>query len=469
MRGFYDSSPEQKATVLLTRAFNELLTYLNNDNGFVRVDIALKSDSGTYLCNVKDDYLKRIQNKKASQRIDISEAVEESVYTFHPQYSDLFRLFKRQIKESSQNYRKSLLCDPRLIGSFDENTKMYAALIGNGGMNRDFIKYLFTVFLLTIKDKITKEIAKKENFDSGLGIRSYEISRKAVVQFLSAKLYQDSADVRGEELYETLCLVSSAAYERAPNHGKIGLLTDGIEKRTAFVRLAQPVDINRDQVRHIRKLLEMSDIRNNMLMIEGGKISGIFTPKENFNNTEIIFRGNGKWDFIIKNRPVLSFDSVKFSFNSRTADCGIEKRLLSAFGISCDTVKLKTIINEAKRQPHGTTIIVTNYALNESNRLSEAGRAIKIEPIEVEADTVRSITAIDGAILLDPYGKCFAIGVILDGIADSHGSTARGARYNSAITYVDYWSRQENNRTIAVIVSEDDSIDFYPPINVKVP
>ena len=50
---------------------------------------------------------------------------------------------------------------------------------------------------------------------------------------------------------------------------------------------------------------------------------------------------------------------------------------------------------------------------------------------------IRNVTSIDGAVLLDSHGVCHSIGVILDGIATNKGTSARGARYNSAVRYVD--------------------------------
>ena len=123
-----------------------------------------------------------------------------------------------------------------------------------------------------------------------------------------------------------------------------------------------------------------------------------------------------------------------------------------------------TIISEAKRQPHGTTIIITNKAVEESERLSSRFRAIKIDPVIAERETMRSITAIDGAIIIDPGGKCYALGAILDGESGEHGDMARGARYNSAITYVDYWKKNRGDKIIAVIVSADESLDVYPEL-----
>ena len=121
-------------------------------------------------------------------------------------------------------------------------------------------------------------------------------------------------------------------------------------------------------------------------------------------------------------------------------------------------------VGTAKRQKHGTTIIISDHAEEESIRLSRLNRAIKVSTELNNNEAINSVTAIDGVVLLDPFGKCFAIGAILDGEARKPGNSARGARYNSAVTYIDYWGKK-GYKAIAVIISVDNSIDVYSGID----
>ena len=73
---------------------------------------------------------------------------------------------------------------------------------------------------------------------------------------------------------------------------------------------------------------------------------------------------------------------------------------------------------------------------------------------------IEKITSIDGALIIDYDCVCYAIGAILDGNACEHtGSAERGARYNSACTYLAN-KTDPNNVFIAVVVSEDGTIDI---------
>ena len=74
---------------------------------------------------------------------------------------------------------------------------------------------------------------------------------------------------------------------------------------------------------------------------------------------------------------------------------------------------------------------------------------------------MRKLSIIDGAILVSPTGICFAIGVILDGIATDYGDSSRGARYNSAIRYF-VSSSSAKRRTLCVVISADGYVDIFP-------
>jgi len=57
---------------------------------------------------------------------------------------------------------------------------------------------------------------------------------------------------------------------------------------------------------------------------------------------------------------------------------------------------------------------------------------------------------------------CYAIGVIIDGIASGNGHTGRGARYNSAITYINdsVLIETRDEKLCAIVISEDGDIDL---------
>ena len=50
--------------------------------------------------------------------------------------------------------------------------------------------------------------------------------------------------------------------------------------------------------------------------------------------------------------------------------------------------------------------------------------------------------------------------IILDGISSEKGTSERGARYNSAIRYVE----KNKKKCIAIMISEDGMVDLYPDL-----
>ncbi len=127
-----------------------------------------------------------------------------------------------------------------------------------------------------------------------------------------------------------------------------------------------------------------------------------------------------------------------------------------------DAARLWEVVSVAVEQRHGTLVVVSSDAFAEAERLQM--QATAIDPIQLPDDLVRDVTAIDGAVLLDPSGVCHAIGVILDGMASSLGTPSRGARYNSAVRYVDSAAAD----VLAVVVSEDGNVDVIPTLRPQI-
>jgi hypothetical protein len=108
------------------------------------------------------------------------------------------------------------------------------------------------------------------------------------------------------------------------------------------------------------------------------------------------------------------------------------------------------------RQEHGSMIVVAADAASEAHRLSKQGTSI--EPTLLSEALLRSVSGIDGTILLDPFGFCHAIGIILDGAATDQCTPSRGSRYNSGVRYV----RTGSHRRLAIVVSDDRTADIIP-------
>ncbi|WP_426491772.1 diadenylate cyclase [Hymenobacter sp. 102] len=113
---------------------------------------------------------------------------------------------------------------------------------------------------------------------------------------------------------------------------------------------------------------------------------------------------------------------------------------------------------KATAQSNGTILVISEGAAQEAARLTR--QCFRVAPRLMTPSVLRLVTNIDGAVLIDPAGTCYAIGAILDGLATEKGDSSRGSRYNSALRYV------ESSRypVLAIVVSEDGWIDLLPPV-----
>jgi hypothetical protein len=111
---------------------------------------------------------------------------------------------------------------------------------------------------------------------------------------------------------------------------------------------------------------------------------------------------------------------------------------------------------EASNQSHGTMLCITAGAKPEAERLRR--QCFRVVPRAMTPPVLRQASSIDGAVLIEPSGVCYAIGVILDGQATEKGDSSRGARYNSAVRY----TSSSPYPCLAIVVSEDGWIDLLP-------
>jgi hypothetical protein len=128
--------------------------------------------------------------------------------------------------------------------------------------------------------------------------------------------------------------------------------------------------------------------------------------------------------------------------------------------------KLWELVEKAEKQPRGTMIVISSAAQSEAMRL--AGQSTAVKPITLHPNNILKLTSIDGAVLIDVTGTCYALGVILDGQAlEGMGTRERGAGYNSAIRYIES-ARAKGHQCLAVILSEDKTVDLYPKLPPRV-
>ena len=98
------------------------------------------------------------------------------------------------------------------------------------------------------------------------------------------------------------------------------------------------------------------------------------------------------------------------------------------------------------------------------NVIPVAGRPKNLRKTELleQAENLKRITEIDGAVLIDTNGNCHAFGVILDGecTPQSKGDMSRGARLNSTRAYIGWKRSIHSGPWLGAVISEDGMFDL---------
>ena len=356
----------------------------------------------------------------------------------------------------------------------DDIVASYPELRRNTVPIHDFRSYPVPVsFLEAVAEQVlgfaTEELRKPEPcFPEATD--SEEFLRSAGDKMAQGVVWRMSEEpfMYGHDLFRNCTTISSLLYERSAGSGRILLASRNHPATSHVVTFETPVKLK--EYRAARKLLQLAfddiSLHSDSNLIYGiAKVGSYDGSKEDQFEIQIVdhhhweLRHNGcplmTVRYGIPSLPKLGFDEQAF-----------RKHVTQIFeGISDSaTDLLLSLVKEAGEESHGTLLVISSAAAEEANRLASQGTPIT--PCLLTPELLRHLTPIDGAIMLDTAGTCHAVGIILDGQATMNGDPGRGARFNSAVRYVE--SCSDKGRCLAVVVSEDGDIDFVPVLNTTV-
>ena len=268
-------------------------------------------------------------------------------------------------------------------------------------------------------------------------------------------------------LFDSFEALASTAYEGRAGSGSVILAADGHPHVDVAIRLRAPISV-RERLQ-FRKLLELTDNQLGLLT-DGTTIYGLGAISEQYDGrTEDLFRfaivEQGVWMMSHYTSPLLRVANGHPQLpRPRMSPSLFVDSMRRVFAdVDDDDIRaIWRLAQTAVAEGKGTMLVVTTAAAQEAQRLSP--QALAIEPQMIGSRMLRSLTKIDGAVLLTPDGTCHAVGVILDGIATGVGDPGRGARYNSAVRY----TAASSAPCLIVIVSDDGMIDVHPELAPRV-
>lgn len=264
-------------------------------------------------------------------------------------------------------------------------------------------------------------------------------------------------------IYQKLNEIATSYYEGAECCGKILFCKENDIVNSAVMFVDRMPLTN---YKGVRKLLEIAQ-ENIYLLSNGKEIIGFIEWTNELNNRingySVTFVSHANWDLEETGNRKKKIFHVSYGIpqfpKAPLEEAEFAACFNQAFSNRYHYRAIWDLCTQAKNQQKGTMLVISEQATAEASRLSN--QCIRLE---YKADnknffsSIKHISAIDGAVLLHPDGNCHAIGVILDGTADTRfGDRSRGARYNSAYRYL-HSTKYKN--CLILVVSEDGMIDL---------
>lgn len=288
-----------------------------------------------------------------------------------------------------------------------------------------------------------------------------EIVRIAAKNFLHTPGLSIEQRYIHTDLFNILNLVSSLMYEGAKGTGQLIFVNPENDAIEFLAKFSEPVPFC--EPRWARKVLQMATTGVSIIA-DSQRIYGLGGLRDSHDSSAqdaftVAFIDHYHWELHCGNQVLLRshyavpklpqepFDKIAFLSNY--------VRLFPQSSQE-DGLRLWNLLLAQIRQKHGSMIVVSEDATSEACRLSKQGTSI--EPALLSESLLRSVSGIDGTILLDPSGFCHAIGIILDGEATDQCTPSRGSRYNSGVRYV----HASGPRRLAIVVSDDRTVDIIP-------
>jgi len=444
--------------------FNNIDRELNPEVSVVKFNKNVKG----YEFELLPEYHETNIDYKFNSNLDLRKFIEEDEYKKH--CDAIF---------SNYDFEKEKLSFYSNPSIADDSVFLIRISIDKNVFSRHVIlkKNKYSSFLETNIIEMIKEINNaNDTLSNGkkIVVLDYkEIIRKAAKLFISDCLGMNMLN----DIFNQINDISSVYYESNTSKGKIvftseNFIYDNHPNIEKILMLKEKVLLKNKRL--VRKLLEICN--NDVSLLSDGKyVYGICRLIGNYNDElEDIFIAEYldvySWQLLYSNKKLFKVDYEKVYLpQNKITYSEFKRRMGELFkNLSSEKIgKLYSVIIEAVKQKHGTMIIISKNARSETERLKS--QAFRVDEKEITPSIVKEITSIDGAVLIDTECKCYGIGVILDGMASNNGNTARGARYNSAIRYVETIKNKENfSDCLAVVISEDGYVDLISRYTIDI-
>ena len=264
---------------------------------------------------------------------------------------------------------------------------------------------------------------------------------------------------RPSELFTLANDFSSQTYERSGAKGQ--LVVTQRENLTNKLKVTFKSPVRLREARSVRKILELTD-ESNVLLGDASSVYGLGECKSAPDVAKITIEEHAKWSLSIDDTALLRVTYGHATLPKQIIDKDRFRDVAERTVGEVEVDRIWDVFQCALENDHGTTIVVSKEPVSEINRLAQGALPIKTEYLDHR--DVACLGRVDGAIVLGPDGRCYAFGVILDGLATSSGDRGRGARFNSSVRY----HKTSQIGTMIIVISDDGTVDLIPSLRPRV-
>lgn len=295
-----------------------------------------------------------------------------------------------------------------------------------------------------------------------LGASPGEVARTATEAMMHALLYCVGYWF-GSDAHLLMNSLSALPYEGREGSGRIVLAKSDNPAIDVMVAISRPISAR--NMLAIRKILEASGSEADVLF-NGENVYGLGLVKSDYDpETEsvfvVTFTSRGTWELSHAGLTLLTVKDGIPTLPTYVLDEHYLVDLIERRFPDGDKKVLLEAARAAGEHRHGAMLVISADAAGEAQRLSP--QCWSVEPTWVSPELVTQLTDMDGAVLLDPSGRCHAIGVILDGTARGEGDPARGSRLNNAVRYLG----SDVPPAVVVVYSADGGIEILPKMHPR--
>lgn len=292
-----------------------------------------------------------------------------------------------------------------------------------------------------------------------------------------------------------LKVLSSAKYEKRICKGIIAFSTNREKSilNIASNDLNETISFNEKNKRIIRKMLEIATDDFALCVDRKNKIQG-FICLSGFTGVFVKIIGSHHFQIFENNQFIVEYRNDRFfykkSYNFSDDDIiQIQKVILDNNNIKAIRKFCKDIWSDNSTF-HGTILVFTDDDVfvdtmakhHRAFRSNNSASTPQLNIFNLYTDSTLStdlatqkgflkrLCKIDGAVIFDLDGNLLLFGTILDGLSKTKGKRERGSRYNSALTFVNYYSKyyqgKQGKKYLAITMSEDGNEYGESPVDV---